>query len=61
MQEHPLGQHPAITTRHGVQTNERQRILEIQFDLNVEKVLWTGKLFQANICISNVCNITVDV
>lgn len=57
VQEHPLGQHPAITTRHGVQTNERQRILEIQFDSKAEKVLWIGKLLQANICISNVCNI----
>lgn len=57
VQEYPLGQHPAITTRHGVQTNERQRILEIQFDSKAEKVLWIGKLLQANICISNVCNI----
>lgn len=43
MQEHPLGQHPAITTRHGVQTNERQRILEIQFDSNAEKGLMDRK------------------
>lgn len=57
VQEYPLGQHPTITTRYGVQTNERQRILEIKFDSKAETVLWIGKLFQANICISNICNI----
>lgn len=61
VQEYSLGQHPPVTARHGVKTNERQSILEIKFDSNAEKVLWIGKLFYAHICISNVCNINVDV